>query len=391
MRKILGFVAAAALVAGAGIARADDMPPLKIGVIMTYSGPMATYGHQADLGIETYMKAHGDMIAGRKIEIIKKDDTGLAPDVSKRVTQELAVRDKADIIFGGCWSPNAFASAPVVTEAKIPFFVIVAATDGIPAKSPYMVRVGLSLSAPSVTIGKWAAEQGWKKGYNAVADYVLGTAAAAAFTQGMKSGGGDIIGEVRIPVANPDYTPFVQRIKEAKPDIVQLFMPAGAPAEGFVKAYHDIGLAKDGIKLLSGDLSETQPTDTLGDYVEGIYTSTFYIDNNPSPANQEFLKAFHEVAGQDAHPGFVALELYDALNITRQVVEAQNGKVDPDTTMGLLRGHEFVSPRGPIAFEKDTGEIIENWYLRHAELVDGKMTMKVVETFSKVEAPALTH
>jgi branched-chain amino acid transport system substrate-binding protein len=390
MRKLLGIIGACAVALTANLAFADE-PPLKIGVIMTYSGPFATYGHQADLGIETYLKAHGDTIAGRKLEFIKKDDTGLAPDVSKRVTQELAVRDKVDIIFGGCWSPNAFASAPVVTEAKIPFFIIVAATDGIPAKSPYMVRMGSPISVPVYTMGKWAASKmGWKTGYSAVADYILGTAGAAAFRKGMEDGGGKIIGEVRIPVSNPDFTPYVQRIKEAHPQVAQLFLPAGALAEGFVKAYHDIGLMKDGINLVTGPLSEVQPMETLGDYVEGVYTGGNWIEDNKSPANQEFLKAFQEVVGADAHPGFVAMDIWDALNITRQVVEAQGGKIDPDKTMSLLRGHEFVSPRGPIAFDKN-GEIVQNIYLRQAVMENGKMVMKDIETLPMVKAPVLTQ
>jgi branched-chain amino acid transport system substrate-binding protein len=390
MRKLFGIAMAAALIAMAGMAQADE-PPLKIGVIMTYSGPFATYGHQADIGIQAYLKAHGDTIAGRKLVFIRKDDTGLAPDVSKRVTQELAVRDKVDIILGGCWSPNAFASAPIATAAKIPFFIIVAATDGIPAKSPYMVRVSQPVSVPVYTMGKWAAEKkGWKTGYSAVVDYVLGTAGAKAFRKGLEEGGGKIVGEVRIPVNNPDFTPYVQRVKQVHPQVVQLFMPAGALAEGFVKAYHDIGLAKDGINLVTGPLSETQPTDTLGDYVEGIYTGSNWIDNNTSPENQAFLKALHETQGPNFNPGFVAMDIWDALNITRQVVEAQHGKIDPDKTMSLMRGHQFVSPRGPIAFDEN-GEIVQNVYLQHAEKVNGKMEMKLVETLPMVKAPALTQ
>ena len=306
----------------AGKALAGE-PPLKIGVVMTYSGPFATYGHQTDIGIATWLKAHGDTIAGRKIEFIRKDDTGLAPDVSKRVTQELAVRDKVDIIFGGCWSPNALASAPVVTAAKIPFFIIVAVTDGIPQKSPYMVRLGLPVSVPVYSMGKWATEtKGWKTGYSAVPDYVLGTAAAKAFRTGFEAGGGKVLGEVRIPVNNLDFAPYVQRIKQAHPQVVQLFLGAGAPAEGFVKSYHNIGLAKDGISLITGALSETQPTSTLGDYVEGIYVASNWIDNNDSPENQAFLRALHETQGPTFNPGFVAMEMWDALNITKQVGSA---------------------------------------------------------------------
>ncbi len=388
MRKLFIIALAAAVLATAGSARADE-PPFKIGVVMTYSGPFATYGHQTDIGIATWLKAHGDTIAGRKIEFIRKDDTGLAPDVSKRVTQELAVRDMVDVIFGGCWSPNALSAAPIVTAAKIPYFIIVAVSDGIPQKSPYMVRLGLPVSVPVYSMGKWATEtKGWKTGYSAVPDYVLGTAAAKAFRAGFEAGGGKVLGEVRIPVNNLDFTPYVQRIKEARPQIVQLFLGAGAPAEGFVKAYHNIGLATEGINLVSGSLSETQPTDTLGDYVEGIYIGTNWIDDNGSSENQAFLKALHETEGPTFNPGFVAMEMWDALNITKQVVEAQHGKFDPDKAMALIHGHQFTSPRGPIAFDAK-GEIVQNIYLQQAVKVDGKMEMKLVQTLPMVTAPTL--
>lgn len=388
MRQTLGLALAAASFALAGVAQAAE-PPIKIGVVMTYSGPFATYGHQTDIGIATWLKAHGDTIAGRKIEFIRKDDTGLAPDVSKRVTQELAVRDKVDIIFGGCWSPNALSAAPIVTAAKIPYFIIVAVSDGIPQKSPYMVRLGLPVSVPVYSMGKWATEtKGWRTGYSAVPDYVLGTAAAKAFRAGFEAGGGKVFGEVRIPINNLDFTPFVQRIKEAHPQIVQLFLGAGAPAEGFVKAYHNIGLAKDGINLVSGALSETQPTNTLGDYVEGIYVGTNWIDDNTSGENQAFLKALHETEGPTYNPGFVAMEMWDALNITKQLVEAQHGKFDPDKAMALIHGHQFVSPRGPIAFNEH-GEIVQNIYLQHVVKINGKMAMELVETLPMVKAPTL--
>ncbi|MGH7075987.1 MAG: ABC transporter substrate-binding protein [Stellaceae bacterium] len=390
-RKILAVAAASFLIVAAtsGIGRAAE-PPLKIGVIMTYSGPFAFNGRQADLGIATYLKVHGDTIAGRKIEIVRKDDTGLRPDVAKREAQELVVQDHVAMILGGCWSPNALASVPVVNTAKVPFFILVAATPGIPQQSPYMIRLSLSLNVPSYIIGEWASAHGWKKGYNAVADYVLGTTAANAFTKGMAVHGGTIVGEVRMPVGNPDIMPYVQRIKNARPQVVQLSVPIGFMSQNFAKAFYEAGLQKDGIHLMTGDLSETQPTNTLGDYVNGVYTASFYVDDNPSPANQVYIKAFRAVTHSNKHPGFVALAAYDALTTIRQVVEEQHGKVDPQRTMALLDNHQFVSPRGPIAFD-NSGEIIENWYLRKAERVNGKMEMKLVKTFKMVHPPVLRH
>lgn len=393
MRYIVGAAAAALAVAviggSSGAAGAADLPPLKVGVIMTYSGPYATYGHQADLGINTFFKAFGDTIGGRKVEIIRKDDTGLAPDVSKRMTQELVTRDHADIILGGCWSPNALASAPVVSESHTPFFVIVAATSGIPAKSPYMVRVGLSVTQPSYSMGVWATQNGLMKGYAAVADYVLGASAEEGFKKGMEKGGGAVIGDVKIPTSIPEMTPYVQRIMDARPDIIFLSLPAGDQAVAFVKAYHDMGLWNAGIKLASGDITETGQTDQLGDFVQNIYNATNYIEANDTPANKQFLAAFHAVTTPDTYAGFVALEVYDALSATKKVVEEQDGKVDPDKTMGLLRGHKFASPRGEIEFDAKTGDIIDNWYLRRADLVNGKIVMTPIQTIPMIRDPLI--
>ncbi len=390
MRKRFGIALAAVLFRLAGIAQADEAP-LKIGVIMTYSGPVAAYGHQADIGIASWLKAHGDTIAGRKLEFIRKDDTGLAPDVSKRATQELAARDKVDVIFGGCWSPNALASAPVVTAARIPFFIIVAATDGIPQKSPYMVRVSLPVSVAVYSTGKWATEtKGWRTGYSAVPDFALGTAAAKAFRAGFEAGGGKLLGEVRVPVNNLDSTPYVQRIKEARPQIVQLSFGAGTPAEDFVKAYHNMGLAKEGINLVSTPLSVSQPTNTLGDYVEGIYIVSNWIADNDTPENQAFLKALHDTQGPTFNPGNVAMQMWDALNITKQVIEAEHGNVDPDRVMALIHGHQFTSPRGPISFDGQ-GEIVQNIYLQHVVKADGRMEMQLVQTLPMVKTPSLPH
>ena len=380
---LVAFGAVSMIVAAAG-ARAEE-PPIKIGVIMTYSGPYAFNGHQVDLGIAAEIKAHGDTIAGRKIEIIRKDDTGLAPDVAKRAAQELVTRDHVDAIFGGCWSPNALASIPVVNAAKIPFFIVIAVTDGVPAKSPYMIRVSSSASVPSYLMGKWAAKRGWKQGYNAVADYVLGTTAANAFTKGMEENGGKIVGQVRLPVNNSDFTPYVQRILNTHPQIVQLSLPSGFIAEDFVKIFHNVGLFDRGINLIAGDITETKPINELGDYVNGLYNLSFYVSDNDSPANAEFIKAFHDVPGATGNPGFVALTGYDSLYLLRQAVENQKGKTDSRALMRQLRGHQFISPRGPIGYDEH-GEIIENWYLRQITAVAGKMEMKPVAIFSMVHA-----
>jgi branched-chain amino acid transport system substrate-binding protein len=279
--------------------------------------------------------------------------------VAKRAAQELVTRDHVDVIFGGCWSPNALASIPIVNAAKIPFFIVIAVTDGVPAKSPYMIRVSSAASVPSYLTGEWASKRGWTKGYNAVADYVLGTSAANAFAKGMEKNGGKIIGEVRLPVSNPEFTPYVKRILDAHPQIVQLSLPSGFIAEDFVKIFHNVGLVNNGINLVSGDITETKPINELGDYVEGLYNISFYISDNDSPANAEFVRAFQEVPGATGNPGFVALTGYDSLYVLRQALEDQRGKIDSDTLMHRIRGHQFVSPRGPIGYD-DHGEIIEN-------------------------------
>ena len=388
MRKFLGIIAAASVAFTAQVATAEE-PPIKIGLVMTYSGPFATYGHQADLGVDTFLKANGNMIAGRKIEIIRKDDTGLAPDVAKRMAQELAVRDKVDFILGGCWSPNALASADVVTEAKIPFFILVAATSGIPAKSPFFVRNSFSTAQTSYIMAKWSIKKGYKKGYNALADYVLGIAAGQTFKKEMEAEGGEVVGEVRMAPGIPEYTPYMQRIKEAKPDIIQLVLPSGDQAVTFVKTYAAMGLLKDGIHLLAADVTEKGSVLELGDFMVGTYNISWYESYATNPENQKFVSSYKQVTSGDADPGFVSLNTYDALNMVKFAVEAQQGKTDGEKTMALVRGHHFMTPRGEIAIDAKTGEIAEDFHIREIVKDNDKTAFKELETFHLVRDPNL--
>src|SRR5438034_7132967 len=240
------LLAGGALLAVASAAPAQNI--VKLGMIGEFSGPFAQYGQQILGGMRAYMKLHGDTVAGKKIEIVQKDTGGPAPDVAKRLAQELVTRDNVDILVGFGLTPNALAVAPVATEAKKAMVIMNAATSIITTKSPYIVRVSMTLPQITEPMAIWAAKNGIKKVYTVVSDYGPGLDAEAAFTKAFKASGGEIVGSVHIPLKNPEFAPFVQRVKDAKPEAVFLFLPAGEQGIAFMKSYKERGLADAGIK-----------------------------------------------------------------------------------------------------------------------------------------------
>src|ERR1700675_272301 len=259
---------------------------VKLGLVGEFSGPFAQYGQQILGGMNAYMKLHGDSVAGKKIEIVQKDTTGPSPDVAKRLAQELITRDNVDILVGFGLTPNALAVAPVATEAKKPMVIMNAATSIITTKSPYIVRVSMTLPQVTQPMAVWAAKNGMRKVYTVVADYGPGLDSEAAFTTAFKAAGGEIVGSVHIPLKNPDFAPFIQRVKDAKPEAVFLFLPAGEQGIAFMKGYKERGLAEAGIKLYAtGDITDDGVLDAMGDPTLGLVTSFHYSASHNSPEN----------------------------------------------------------------------------------------------------------
>mgnify|MGYP001226881900 FL=1 len=357
---------------------------IKIGFLSTYSGPGAAQGDQLDKGAKLYLKLNSDKLPpGVKIELVVRDDTGPNPDNAKRVAQELILRDKVHFLTGFVWTPNAAAIAPLTAEAKVPYISMNAAGVAIPTLSPYIARLSFTLWQSCYPLGQWAAKR-FKRVFVAVSDFAPGHEAEEAFMKGFKEGGGEIIGSVRIPLANPDFVPYMQRIKDAKPDALFAFNPAGRQATAMLKAYADLGLDKAGIKYIGpGDLTTDEELQGMGDVALGVITAHHYSAAADRPANKAFVAAYKKEYGEKLFPGFMAVGAWDAMDAIFHAIREQKGNVDPDRTMELLKRYKNPnSPRGPISIDPETRDIVQNEYLREVRRVDGQLANVEIETIA---------
>jgi branched-chain amino acid transport system substrate-binding protein len=352
--------------AAAGLAQAQSV--VKLGMVGEFSGPFAQYGQQILGGMKAYMKEHGDTVAGKKIEIVQKDTTGPAPDVAKRVAQELVTRDNVDLLVGFGLTPNALAVAPVATEAKKPMVIMNAATSIITTRSPFIVRVSMPLPQVTQPMARWAAKNGIKKVYTVVADYGPGLDAEKAFGEAFKAAGGEMVGSVHTPLQNPDFGPFVQRVKDARPEAVFLFLPAGEQGIAFMKGYKERGLAEAGIKLIAtGDITDDGVLEAMGDPTVGLITSFHYSAAHDSPENKAFLKAYADANGTSLRPNFMAVAGYDGMAAIYEALKKTGGSTDGDKLMAAFKGMKIASPRGPIIIDPETRDVVQTVYIRKVE------------------------
>ena len=362
---------------------------IKVGVINTYSGPFATLGDLMDKGMKLYMKLNADKLPpGVKVELVIRDDGGPNPDKAKQLAQELIVRDKIQILTGVVFTPNALAIAPLTQEAKLPFFIGNAGTSVITTRSPYIARVSFTLWQSSYPMGAWAARK-YKNAYIAVSDFAPGHDSEAAFEKAFTEGGGKIVGKVRIPLANPDFVPFMQRAKDAKPDVLFAFTPAGRQATQMMKAYGDLGLDKAGVKFIGpGDITTDEELPNMGDTPLGVITTHHYSAAATRPANKAFIAAWKKEYGEKSWPSFMSVGAWDAMDAIYYVIREQKGKIDPDRTMELVKKYRNAnSPRGPIAIDPETRDIIQNEYIREVRKVGGQLANVELETITAVKDP----
>jgi branched-chain amino acid transport system substrate-binding protein len=370
---IVGMLSVAAVMVASWAAPASADEPIKVGVLVELSGPFAPYGRQITNGMKAYMKVKGDKVAGKRIELVVKDTTGPAPDVAKRLAQELVTRDKVQFLAGFSLTPNAMAVAPVATEAKVPMIVMNAATSIITTKSPYIVRVSFTLPQVTAPIAEWAAKNKIKKAYTLVTDYAPGLDAEATFKKVFTAKGGEIVGSVRVPLKNPEFAPFVQRIKDAKPEAVFIFTPAGEAAVAFMKTFNERGLDKAGIKLIgTGDVTEDEVIEAMGDSALGVITTHHYSAAHKSPENDAFKKAFADVAGPDARPNFMAVGGWDGMHVIYEMIAKTGGKIDAEKAVEAVKGMKIQSPRGAITIDGATRDVVQDVYVRKVEKVGDK-------------------
>jgi branched-chain amino acid transport system substrate-binding protein len=361
---------------------ADAQQTVKIGIIMPYSGQFADTAAQMDNAIKLYMKQNGDSVAGKKIELVRKDTGGVAPDVAKRLAQELVVRDNVDILAGFVLTPNALAAADVSTEAKKLMVVMNAATAIITTKSPYMVRTSVTVPQLNETLGTWAYKSGVRKIYTMVSDYGPGHDAEGAFHRGFKEAGGEIVGSVRFPVANPDFSAFVQRAKDLNPQGIFVWVPGGVQPAAVGKALAERGIDPKKTKILGqGELTEDEARKTMGDTSLGIITVYHYDHNHASATNRAFVNAFRADYG-GRNPNIYAIGGWDGMHLIYEVLKKAGGKTDGESLIAAAKGMKWESPRGPISIDPETRDIIQTVYIRRVEKVGGEL--RNVE-FDKVE------
>jgi branched-chain amino acid transport system substrate-binding protein len=371
-----------------GAAAAGAGETVKIGVIAEFSGPFADYGGQILGGMKAYLKQNGEIFGGRKVELVIKDTTGAAPDIAKRLAQELVTRDNVDILAGFGMTPNALAVAPVATQAKKPMVVMNAASSIITTKSPYIVRVSHTLAQDTQPMAQWAARNGIKRVFTLVSDYGPGIDAEGAFFKAFKEAGGEISGSLRTPLQNPDFAPFIQRVKDARPEALFVFLPPGNQTIAFIKAYEERGLKQVGIRVIAtGDLTDDGVLPAMGDGTIGLTTSFHYSVAHESPENKAFLRSYVETNGTKLRPNFMACAGYDGMAAIAEALKKTQGSVDAEELLAALKGMKLMSPRGPIMIDPETRDIVQTVYIRQVRKVNGGLYNVEFEKFPDVKDP----
>jgi branched-chain amino acid transport system substrate-binding protein len=359
--------------------------PLKIGLLMPYTGQFTDASAQMDNAIKLYVKQHGDTIAGRKLEFIRRDDGG-SPDVAKRMARELVVNDNVDILAGFVLTPEALAVADVSQEAKKLMVVMNAATAIVTTKSPYIVRSSLTIPQLNEAFGGWVYKSGTRKVYTLVSDYAPGHDAEGAFQRGFKAAGGEIVGSLRIPLANPDFSAFVQRIKDASPEAIYIFVPGGAQPAALAKAMVERGMDTTKIKILGqGEITEENALRGMGDAALGIVTAFHYDHNHDSKMNKDYVAAFN--ADYKRNPDFFATGGYDGMHVIYEALKKTGGKTDGDALIAAAKGLAWESPRGPVSIDPQTRDIIQTVYFRKVEKVGGELKNVEFEKIENVKDP----
>ena len=373
----LGVVAAALI----ATTSANAQGTIKIGLICAYSGQFADTAAQLDNGIKLYMKQHGDTVAGKKIELIRKDVGGIAPDVAKRLAQELIVRDKVDIL--GCFeaTPNAMAAADVSAQAKKFMVNMNAATAVVTTKSPYMVRTSFTVPQLNEALGTWAYKNGVRRAYTLVSDYAPGHDGEEAFIRAFKAAGGTIIGSARYPVANQDFTPFLQRAKDADPDGIYIWVPGGTQPAALGKTIAERGIDKTKVKIMGqGELTYEDALKSMGDAGLGLITAFHYDFYHQSDLNKAFVAAYN--AEFKRNPDMFSVGAYDGMHVIYEALKKTNGNTDAEALIAAVKGMKWESPRGPILIDAETRDVVQNVYIRRVEKVNGQL---VNVEFDKLE------
>jgi branched-chain amino acid transport system substrate-binding protein len=382
MLRRIGIALVAGALASTGALAQDSA---KVGLVLPLTGGLAPVGKQVQAGVKAYMDKHGSTVAGKKIDLIVKDDAGV-PDNSKRLAQEFIVNDKVAVV-GSALTPSAMAIGPLSTQGKTANVVMVSGTSGvINPNNPYMVRTSFTLGQQSGIIAEWAAKNGSKKVVIVQSDWAPGHEAAAVFSDSFKKAGGEVVETIKVPLANPDFAPFLQRARDLNPDTLFVFVPAGQ-AGTFAKQFAERGLDKAGIKLVGpGDIVDDNDLPGMGDSMLGVVTAGIYSALHNSPLNKEYVAAFKKANG-GLRPNFISLGGYDGMHVIYEALKKTGGKTDADSLIGAMKGMAWESPRGPISIDPETRDIVQNIYIGKVEKVDGELYNVEFAKFDAVKDP----
>ncbi|MGZ5048607.1 MAG: ABC transporter substrate-binding protein [Usitatibacter sp.] len=382
---VLGTAAVAAAAGLPRAARAAD--PVRIGLVLPLTGPFASTGRQIEAAVRLYMARNGDTVAGQKLELLVRDDTGLAPETTKRLSQELIARDKVSFLAGFGLTPLALATAPLATEAKVPMIVMGAATSIVPSRSPFIVRPGFTVPQITAPIAQWGARNGIKRVVSSVTDYAPGLECEKTFIRFFTEGGGTMLESMRTPLQNPDYGPFLQRAKDAKPDAMFIFVPSGQGA-AIMKQFVDRGLKEAGIRLIcTGDVLDDDLLEAIGPAALGVVSSHHYSAAHDSPENKAYVDAFMR-ANNGLRPNFMSVNGYDGMHVIYESLKKTGGNAaDGEKLVNAMKGLSWVSPRGPMSIDPATRDVVQNIYIRRCEMVNGKLWNVEFDKIENVKDP----
>ncbi len=382
------LLGAAALSAGVLPSIGHAAEPLKVGLIVPMSGPFASTGRQIEAAVKLYMQQNGSVAGGRPVEIILKDDGGVAPDITKRLAQELVSRDKVQVLAGFGLTPLAFAAAPVATQAKVPMIVMAAATSVIPQRSPYIVRTGFTLAQVTAPMAQWAGKNKIKNVVTFVSDYGPGLDAEKVFVKDFTEAGGKVVDSLRAPLRNPDYAPFLAKVKDLKPDALFVFVPSGEGA-AVLKQFTDRGLAAAGIRLIcTGDVLDDDLMASIGPAAAGVVSSHHYSAAHPSAENKAYVEAFTK-ANKGMRPNFHSVGAYDGMHLLYQALKQTAGDSNGDKLLAAMKGMAWTSVRGPVSIDAATRDIVQTVYIRKAEAVGGAWFNVEFDQVEKVRDPGV--
>lgn len=386
-RSLLQTAAALALLGASGLSLAQDNV-FKIGLVLPMTGQQATTGRQIEAAAKLWMAQNGDTVAGRKVQLIVKDDASV-PANTRRLAQELVVNDKVNVLAGMGITPSALAVAPIATQSKTPLVVMAAATSSITEASPFIVRTSFTLPQAAVAMADWAPKNGIKNVVTLVSDYGPGIDAERYFRDRFLFNGGKVAESLRVPLANPDFAPFLQKVRDLKPDALYVFVPSGAGA-ALMKQFGERGMDKAGIKLIgTGDITDDDQLNDMGDVALGVVTSHHYSTDHNSPANKKFVEAFQKANGK-LRPNFMAVGGYDGMRVIYEALKKTGGKGGGEALVAAMKGQIFESPRGPVFIDAQTRDVVHNIYLRKVERKNGQLWNAEFDVLKDVKDPGKT-